>query len=126
MNIIRLKDLAWIPASHEDPNAAGVLKKVLLQKSDFIEGSPQMINWCALKVGMSFRAHYHEDLEEVFILVKGKAVMRIGQERAEMGKEEAVAVPPQVIHEMTNIGREEVEYIVVGVSQGKGGKTVNV
>jgi len=126
MKIIRLKDLAWVPASHEDPKAAGVLKKVLLQKSDFIEGRPQMINWCALKVGRSFQPHFHEDLEEIFIVIKGKAILRVGGEEAELGKEEAVAVPPHVVHEMKNAGREEVEYIVVGISQGKGGKTVNV
>jgi mannose-6-phosphate isomerase-like protein (cupin superfamily) len=126
MKIIRLKDLAWVPASHEDPKAAGVLKKVLLQKSDFIEGRPQMINWCSLKVGMSFRPHYHEDLEEVFILLKGNARVRLGDEQAELGRGEAVVVPPPLIHEMENVGDEEVEYIVVGVSGGKGGKTVNV
>jgi mannose-6-phosphate isomerase-like protein (cupin superfamily) len=126
MKIIRLKDLPWVPASHEDPKAAGVLKKVLLQKSDFIEGRPQMINWCALKVGMSFQPHYHEDLEEIFILIRGKARLRVGDEEADLGKEEAVAVPPPLVHEMTNVGEEEVEYIVIGISQGKGGRTVNV
>jgi mannose-6-phosphate isomerase-like protein (cupin superfamily) len=126
MKIIRLKDLAWVPASHEDPKAAGVLKKVLLQKSDFIEGRPQMINWCALKVGMSFRPHYHEDLEEIFIVLKGNARIRLGDKQAELGRGEAVVVPPPLIHEMENVGDEEVEYIVVGVSGGKGGRTVNI
>ncbi len=126
MKIIRLKDLAWVPASHEDPKAAGVLKKVLLQKSDFIEGRPQMINWCALKVGRSFRPHYHEDLEEIFIVLKGNARIRLGDEQAELGRGEAVAVPPPLIHEMENVGDEEVEYIVVGISGGKGGRTVNI
>jgi len=28
------------------------------------------------------------------------------------------------VHEMKNIGDEEVEYIVIGISEGKGGKTV--
>ncbi len=126
MKIIRLQDLAWVPASHEDPKSAGVLKKVLLEKSDFIEGRPQTINWCALKVGRSFQPHYHEDLEEIFILVKGRARLRVGEEEAELETRQAVAVPPLLAHEMTNIGDEEVEYIVVGISSGKGGRTVNV
>jgi len=126
MKIVRLKDFAWIPASHEDPQAAGVLKKVLLQKEDFIKGHPQMVNWCKLKVGRSFQAHYHQDMEEIFILLKGKARIRVGEEEADLREEEAVAVPPPLVHEMKNVGEEEAEYIVIGISRGTGGKTITV
>ena len=124
MKIVRLKDLEWVPASHEDPQSAGVLKKVLLQKAGLLEGHPQMINWCTLRVGKSFQAHYHQDMEEIFILLKGKARIRVGMEEADLAKEEAVVIPPSMVHEMKNVGEEEVEYIVIGISQGKGGKTV--
>ena len=126
MKMVRLKDLAWVPVSHEDPQAAGVLKKVLFQNEDFIAGHPQMVNWCKLKVGRSFQAHYHQDMEEIFILLKGKARIRVGEEEADLREEEAVAVPPPVVHEMKNTGDEEVEYIVIGISGGKGGKTITV
>ena len=126
MKIVRLKDLEWVPASHEDPQSAGVLKRVLLQKDDVLEGHTQMVNWCKLKVGMSFQAHYHQDMEEIFILLKGRARVRVGEEEADLDKEEAVVIPPPMVHEMRNAGKEEVEYIVIGISGGKGGKTVRV
>ena len=126
MKIVRLKDLEWVPASHEDPQAAGVLKKVLLQETDFIAGHPQMVNWCKLRVGMSFQAHYHQDMEEIFILLRGKDRMRVGEEETNMTREEAVVIPPPLVHEMKNAGDEEVEYIVIGISGGKGGKTITV
>ena len=126
MKIIRLRDLEWVPASHEDPQAAGVLKKVLLKEGDFIEGHPQMVNWCRLRAGMSFQAHYHQDMEEIFILLRGNARVRVGEEVADLTREEAVVIPPPMVHEMKNAGDEEVEYIVIGISQRKGGKTVTV
>ena len=126
MKIVRLKDLAWVPASHEDPQAAGVLKKVMLRNEDFIDGHPQMINWCKLRVGRSFQAHYHQDMEEIFILLKRKARIRVGEEEGDLNEKEAVAVPPPLVHEMKNTGDEEAEYIVIGISGGKGGKTITV
>ena len=125
MKIVRLQDLEWVPASHEDPQSAGVLKKVLLQRADLLDGNPQMVNWCLLRGGRSFQPHYHEDLEEIFIFLRGKTRVRIG-EAAELEAGEAVVIPPPLVHEMKNVGAEEAEYIVIGISGGKGGRTVNV
>ena len=126
MKIIRLKEFEFVPAGHEDPKSPGVLIKVILKKCDLLAGRLQMINWARMAEGNSFRPHYHEDMEEIFILLKGKARIQIREEEAVLGKEEVVVVPVGQVHEMKNIGDEEVEYIVIGVSQGKGGKTVVV
>jgi len=75
-------------------------------------------------IAKSFRPHYHQDMEEIFIILNGKARIRIPGEEAELGKEEVVVIPVGQVHEMKNIGDEEVEYLVIGISQGKGGKTV--
>ena len=124
MKIIRLKELEFLPAGHEDPKSPGVLIKILLQKRDLLADHLQMVNWAKLGVGKSFRPHYHQDMEEIFIILKGKSRIRIQEEEAELGKEQMVLIPLGQIHEMKNIGPEEVEYIVIGISQGKGGKTV--
>jgi len=124
MKIIRLKDLEFVPAGHEDPKSPGVLITILLKKGDLLAGQLQMVNWAKLGVGNSFRPHYHEDMEEIFIILKGKAWIRIQEEEAELGKEEVAVIPMGQVHEMKNIGNEEVGYIVIGISLGKGGKTV--
>jgi mannose-6-phosphate isomerase-like protein (cupin superfamily) len=126
MKIFRLHDLEWIPASHESPQSPSVWKKVLLQKADLLEGRVQMVNWCRMEPGKSFRAHYHEDMEEIFIILKGQAKILVNGEEAEMGEREAVVILPREVHEMKNAGREDLEYLAVGISQGKGGKTVLV
>jgi mannose-6-phosphate isomerase-like protein (cupin superfamily) len=124
MKIVRLKDLEWVPAGHESSQQEAVWKKVMLQKGDVMEGHLQMINWCALRAGMGFSPHYHEDMEEIFIMLRGQAEIRIEDQAGEIGAEEAVAIPPGRVHEMKNVGQEEVQYIVIGISQGRGGKTV--
>ena len=124
MKILRLQDLEWIPASHERPQSPSVWKKVFLQKTDLLEGQVQMVNWCRMESGKAFRPHYHEDMEEIFIILKGQAKILVNGEEAEMGEREAVVIPPREVHEMKNAGAEDLEYLAIGISQGKGGKTI--
>jgi mannose-6-phosphate isomerase-like protein (cupin superfamily) len=126
MKIFCLKDLEWIPASHENRESPSVWKKVLLQKADLSGGRVQMVNWCRMGAEKAFRAHYHEDMEEIFIILKGQAKILVDGEEAEMGKGDAVVIPPREVHEMKNAGGEDLEYLAVGISQGRGGKTVVV
>jgi mannose-6-phosphate isomerase-like protein (cupin superfamily) len=126
MKIFRLKDMEWIPASHESPQSPSVWKKVLLQKADLLEGHVQMVNWCRMEPGKAFRAHYHEDMEEVFLILKGQAKILVNGKEAGLAEGEAVVIPLREVHEMENVGGEDLEYLAVGISQGKGGETVLV
>lgn len=125
MKKVSFNTLSFIPASHEDQNSPGVLKKVLFSGIDFIpEGKVEMINWALLPKDKSFIPHYHEDMDEIFIIISGKTRIKIGKEEELLEKGDAVLIPMRSIHEMENIGKKDVNYIVIGISLGKGGRTV--
>jgi mannose-6-phosphate isomerase-like protein (cupin superfamily) len=124
MKIVRSADIEIIPASHEKPESPGVFKKVILQMADFIDGRIKMINWAFLPTGKSFQAHYHEDMQEIFILIKGTARILVDNEQAEIYEGDTIVVPVGSVHSMENIGKNDVEYIVVGVAKGTGGRTI--
>ena len=126
MKIFRLNEMEWIPASHENQQTPSVRKKVLLEKANLLEGRVQMVNWCRMEPGKAFSPHYHEDMEEIFLILRGKARIRIGEGAAEIKSQEAVVIPPREVHEMKNTGEEDLEYLALGISQGQGGKTVLV
>jgi mannose-6-phosphate isomerase-like protein (cupin superfamily) len=116
----------FVPASHEDPKNPGVLKNVLATKATLLDGKVQMINWARLPPGKSFQSHYHEDMQEIFILVAGTAEMTVGDESREAAAGDMIVVEPREIHSMTNVGQTDVEYVVLGISTEEGGKTVVV
>jgi len=126
MKVIRAETLPFEPASHEDPANPGVLKKILLQRDAIPQGIIQMINWAKLPVQHSFRPHYHEDMDEIFILVAGEAILTCDQETVRLTAGDAVVIPAQSVHEMKNDGSEDVEYIVAGISRGTNGQTIVV
>ncbi len=83
-----------------------------------------MINWAKIEPGKSFRTHYHEDMDEVFILIRGMATIKIGNEEENMQTGDAVLVPAGSRHTMKNSGGETAEYLVAGISREKGGRTI--
>ena len=126
MKIIRSRDLEFVPASHEDVKTPGVFKKILFHGTDIMDGNLQMINMALLPAGRSFQAHYHEDMEEIFIILKGSVKITVDGKGAFLDTGDAVVVPMMQIHTMENVGTGDVEYMVVGVSLGRNGKTVVV
>jgi mannose-6-phosphate isomerase-like protein (cupin superfamily) len=126
MTIIRGSKIDYVPASHENPNDPGVLKKVLAKRNDLIKGRMQMINWAYLPVGKEFEPHYHEDMQEVFIILSGKVRIHVDDDSDELRKGDAVIIPVRAIHQMKNISDEAVEYIALGISTESGGQTINV
>lgn len=126
MQIIRGNQIEFIPASHEDPKNPGVLKRVLASKQDLLQGRVQMVNWSRLPRGSSFQSHYHEDMQEVFIMLSGPVRMTAQDESVELAAGDAVLIQPREVHRMENLSEQDVEYIVFGISTEEGGKTVIV
>jgi mannose-6-phosphate isomerase-like protein (cupin superfamily) len=126
MRIIRAADRPFIPASHENPLVPGVWKKILFEKADFQPGAVQMVNWARLPRQSAFAAHYHEDMQEIFILAEGSARMTVDGRAVELGPGDAILVDAGEVHVMHNAGQIDVQYVVVGISSGRGGRTVVV
>jgi mannose-6-phosphate isomerase-like protein (cupin superfamily) len=124
MKIIRLKNVKAIPASHEDPKNPGVLKHVLVQEKDLVRGHIRMINWATLAPGKSFRRHYHEDLQEVFIIVTGDPAIVVDGVRATLHRGDAIIIDKNQKHEMTNNGRKPTVYVAIGLTRIGKGKTI--
>jgi len=116
----------FIPAAHEDPANPGVLKRVIATHSDLIPGQIMMVNWSRLPGDSSFQRHYHEDMQEVFVLINGHVQMKIDAESVQMKSGDTVIVEPREIHEMTNLLDSDADYVVFGVSTGHAGQTVVV
>lgn len=126
MKLTSFASISFVPAGHENPAAPGVLKKVLLEKADLQPGRVQMINWAKLPVGKQFTRHYHEDMQEVFVLVQGEAEITVGTETAMLRRGDAVLIDAREVHQMRNTGHEDVEYLAMGITGEAGGRTVVV
>lgn len=126
MKFIQADHGEFVAASHEDPTRPGVLKRVIANHADIPAGQVMMVNWARLPGGSSFRTHYHEDMQEVFVLISGHVRMTVDGVALEMSSGDTVIVEPRELHEMLNLQETDAEYLVFGVSTGEGGQTVVV
>lgn len=62
--------------------------------------------------------HYHQRQDEVYVVHRGRAGFRIGEEEIELGEGGAVHVPSTVPRNFWNAGEEDLVLIAVG---GEGG-----
>ena len=125
MIVRSLNNIKETPASHEDSQNPGCYKKVIYGFKDFPSGYKiQMINWARIPENKKFSLHYHQDMFEIFIILKGEAQVKINNEHKKVSAGDSGMVSSKANHSMQNIGRGDVEYLVVGASKGKNGKTV--
>lgn len=124
MRVIRGQGIQFIAASHEDPKRPGVLKRVLATKDELFPGRVQMINWALLPRGSSFQNHYHEDMEEIFVITAGEVMVTVDSVSEHLGRGDAIVISPNERHQMKNTGQADAEYLVIGISGTKNGKTV--
>jgi quercetin dioxygenase-like cupin family protein len=116
----------FIPASHENPLAPGVLKRVLCERDDLQEGRVQMVNWARLAPRKSFAAHYHEDMQEIFVILRGSVRLSVDDNTLELNAGDAVIIDPGEVHQMWNLADHDAEYLTVGITGGTDGRTVVV
>jgi mannose-6-phosphate isomerase-like protein (cupin superfamily) len=55
--------------------------------------------------------HYHCRAEEIYFVLAGRGRMRLGEESRDIGPGDAVAIPPGEVHQITNIGAEELVFL---------------
>ena len=126
MEVICSGERPFVAASHENAADPGVWKKVLFQRADLQPGLVQMVNWARLPAGAELcgalpRGHGGDIRDRA-----GGGRIAAGDQSASLGPGDAVLVRAGEVHQMWSEGREDVEYVVVGVSGGKGGRTIVV
>jgi mannose-6-phosphate isomerase-like protein (cupin superfamily) len=126
MKLVRAADRPFVPAGHENPLAPGVWKKILFQKDDFQLGRVQMVNWARMPPGQAFAPHYHEDMQEIFVVLRGAASITVAAQTVALAPGDAVLIDAREVHRMWNTGAEDVEYLALGVTAGASGRTVVV
>ena len=64
-----------------------------------------------LPPGASSTPHYHPMTEEIYYILSGSAVMRIDRETRHVGPGDAIAIPPGLVHQITNPGPEMLKFL---------------
>jgi mannose-6-phosphate isomerase-like protein (cupin superfamily) len=88
----------------------GQVSYLLMGKGDF--GSEHLaITWVTGEPGSEQRRHNHPESEQVYVIVAGRGLMFVGDERQEVDAGTVVLVPPGTPHSIRNTGEETLAYV---------------
>lgn len=66
-----------------------------------------------LPPGKSVTPHHHEVLEEIYYILSGSGVMTIGDESRAVSAGDAIYIPKNNVHTLTNTGAEDMKILLV-------------
>jgi mannose-6-phosphate isomerase-like protein (cupin superfamily) len=88
----------------------GQVSYLLLTKGQF--GSSNLsITWVEGEPGSEQPIHAHPENEQVYVIVRGRGLMKAGDEQQDVGPGTMVFVPPKTDHAIYNRGDEPLLYV---------------
>lgn len=55
--------------------------------------------------------HYHPKTEEIYYILEGQGLMKVGEDATAVGPGDAIAIPPGYWHQMTNMGTDTLKFL---------------
>jgi mannose-6-phosphate isomerase-like protein (cupin superfamily) len=92
----------------EDVEVERPEEKLLVDRS---EAETIALGYVSVEKENSTHLGYHDDEEEIYIILKGKALLKLGSEEVEVGPGSVAYVPRNTEHQMTCISDEKLEYL---------------
>ena len=66
-----------------------------------------------LPPGKTVPRHHHEVLEEIYYILSGSGEMTVGDETKNVGSGDAIFIPKNHVHSLTNTGDKEMKLLLV-------------
>ncbi|KYH42808.1 MAG: cupin domain-containing protein [Candidatus Bathyarchaeota archaeon B63] len=108
----------------EDMHGATSLYQIFWQSDEhgarFGEKKPEPMksfsNFARITVqpGGTNQIHVHEDVEQVYIVLRGRGTVQVGDEKAEVKAGDAVFLPAKVPHGFVNTGDKPAVLLLIG------------
>lgn len=64
-----------------------------------------------LPLGGATIAHFHPQTEEIYYILEGQGMMRVGDETRGVGPGDAIAIPPGAVHQIRNTGAVVLRFL---------------
>lgn len=92
----------------EESQVPDAMNKLLVKRD---ETETIALGYVQVEAGNSTKMDIHDDEEEIYVILKGRAILTIGDEKQEVGPGMVAYVPRNKKHNMACISEENLEYL---------------
>ena len=75
------------------------------------DGHPLAVTWVDCAPGSQQPAHVHAAQEQIYVVVRGRGLMHVGDEGTEVSSGTMIVIPPGQPHRIQSIGDEPLTYV---------------
>ena len=87
----------------------GLVSRILLHDGDLAE-TRLTVTWVDVAPGSGQRPHGHAP-EQVYVVLRGRGRMRVGDEELVVGEGDLIHIPPGTLHGIENLADEVLTYV---------------
>jgi mannose-6-phosphate isomerase-like protein (cupin superfamily) len=92
-------------------NERGGQKSYLLLRRGQFGSNNLAMTWVECAPGSMQAIHEHPDSEQVYVIVRGRGLMQVGDEAEELGEGSLVFIPPGTGHAIKNASDEPLVFV---------------
>ncbi len=85
------------------------IREILAPRNSAI--ARQSLAEATVAVGQTTDAHLHPNAEEIYYVLSGEGLMRIGAEERAVGPGDGIAIPPGSPHQIRNTGQADLVFL---------------
>jgi mannose-6-phosphate isomerase-like protein (cupin superfamily) len=85
------------------------IRELLAHRNSCIRN--QTLAEARLPAGAATAPHHHVETEEIYYILAGRGLMRVGPDTRPVGPGDAIAIPPGALHQITNTGTEVLKFL---------------
>jgi mannose-6-phosphate isomerase-like protein (cupin superfamily) len=98
------------------------IRELLAHRNSCIRN--QSLAEATLPPGAATQEHFHPKTEEIYYILRGSGLMRLGDEQRPVGPLDAIAIPPGARHKIANTGVEPLVFLCCCAPPYEHGDTV--
>lgn len=85
------------------------IRELLAHRNSCIRN--QTLAEARLPVGGSTTPHHHVKTEEIYYILEGQGLVRLGDDVREVTAGDAIAIPPGAVHQIANTGSDVLKFL---------------
>ena len=89
----------------------GQVSHLLLGPRGSVDSDRLAVTWVIGQPGSEQEPHLHEHSEQAYVIVRGRGLMRVGEEAEEVTEGALILIPAGAAHSIRNVGDEPLVYV---------------
>ena len=108
---MKVKSIYIVPS--KSIHSGTVAQWELFREDEFLS-SLNVFNANILNPGMAMEPHQHESEEQMYFMLSGVGIIKVGDEEREVREGDAIYLPPRLSHTMRNMGTYPLRFLTIG------------